>query len=165
MLPCRLSARAGVKQSGAALETGIAQMKEGLDLWAMTGFENWQALFATCLSDAYVRARLLDEAERLLDAHDARVDRFGEDQFKPPLALSRTCSARAGILMALPDLPRRRGSGRFETKRSYGYAHKGEADFLLVSPSLLLSGYVTSIGYSRDVAQRVEQCRAAFRLM
>ena len=42
-----------------ALETGIAQMKEGLDLWAMTGFENWQALFATCLSDAYVRSRVL----------------------------------------------------------------------------------------------------------
>jgi hypothetical protein len=73
-------------------------MKEGLDLWAMTGFENWQALFATCLSDAYVRAGFLDEAERLLDAHDARVDRFGEDQFKPPLALSR-----ANLLSARGD--------------------------------------------------------------
>jgi hypothetical protein len=81
-----------------ALEAGIAQMKEGLDLWAMTGFENWQALFATCLSDAYVRAGLLDEAERLLDAHNARVDRFGEDQFKPPLALSR-----ANLLSARGD--------------------------------------------------------------
>jgi predicted ATPase len=82
-----------------ALVPGIEQMKEGLELWAMTGFENWQALFATYLSDAYVLAGSLDEAERLLDTHDARVARFGEDQFKPPLAASR-----ANLLSARGDV-------------------------------------------------------------
>src|SRR5918998_459599 len=79
-------------------ETGKKLAKSGRKAGAMTGFENWQALFATYLSDAYVRAGFLDEAERLLDAHDARVARFGEDQFKPPLALSR-----ANLLSARGD--------------------------------------------------------------
>jgi hypothetical protein len=37
----------------------------------------------------------LDEAEVLLDAHDSRVARFGENQFKPALALSRANLLRA----------------------------------------------------------------------
>ena len=64
-------------------------MEEGAGLWAMTGFENWQAFFATLLSDAYVAAGRLDDARVLLDRHDERVARFGEAQFEPPLALSR----------------------------------------------------------------------------
>jgi hypothetical protein len=55
----------------------------------MTGFENWQAFFATLLSDAYVAVGRLDDATVLLDRHDERVAHFGEAQFEPPLALSR----------------------------------------------------------------------------
>lgn len=44
----------------------------------MTGFENWQAYFATLLSHGYVAVGRLDDARILLDRHDARVARFGE---------------------------------------------------------------------------------------
>ena len=45
-----------------AAEAGIKQMEEGIGLWAMTGFENWQAYFATLLSDGYVAVGRLDDA-------------------------------------------------------------------------------------------------------
>ena len=64
----------------------------------MTGFENWQAFFATLLSDAYVAAGRLDDARQLLDRHDERVAGFGEAQFEPLLARSR-----ALLLSALGD--------------------------------------------------------------
>jgi class 3 adenylate cyclase len=69
---------------------GILQIEEGIGLWAMTGFENWQAFFAALLSDAYVAAGRLDDARILLDCHDERIARFGEAQFAPPLARSRS---------------------------------------------------------------------------
>jgi hypothetical protein len=78
-----------VKVRHGETEAGIQQMEEGAGLWAMTGFENWQAYFATLLSDAYVSVGRLDEASSLLDRHDERVARFGEEQFEPPLAWSR----------------------------------------------------------------------------
>jgi hypothetical protein len=46
-------------------------MEEGAGLWAMTGFGNRQAFFATLLSDAYVAVGRLDDAGVLLDRHDA----------------------------------------------------------------------------------------------
>jgi class 3 adenylate cyclase len=79
-----------VKVKHGETDAGIAQMEEGAGLWAMTGFENWQAFFATLRSDAYVMVGRLDEARILLDRHDERVARFGEAQFKPPLARSRS---------------------------------------------------------------------------
>jgi len=78
-----------VKVRHGEIEAGIRQLEEGSGLWAMTGFENWQAFFATLLSDAYVAAGRLDAARLLLDRHDERVARFGEAQFEPPLAWSR----------------------------------------------------------------------------
>ena len=78
-----------VKVRRGQAEAGIRQMEEGAGLWAMTGFENWQAFFATLLSDAYVAVGRLADATVLLDRHDERVARFGEAQFEPPLALSR----------------------------------------------------------------------------
>ncbi|MCC2654152.1 MAG: Adenylate cyclase, partial [Microvirga sp.] len=78
-----------VKVRRGQAEAGIRQMEEGAGLWAMTGFENWQAFFATLLSDAYVAVGRLDDATVLLDRHDERVAHFGEAQFEPPLALSR----------------------------------------------------------------------------
>jgi hypothetical protein len=78
-----------VKVRRGETEAGIRQMEEGAGLWAMTGFENWQAFFATLLSDAYVAVGRLDDAGVLLDRHDERVARFGEAQFEPPLARSR----------------------------------------------------------------------------
>ena len=87
-----------VKTRRGDIEAGIKQMEEGAGLWAMTGFENWQAFFATLLSDAYVTAGRLDDAGLLLDRHDARVALFGEAQFEPLLARSR-----ALLLSALGD--------------------------------------------------------------
>ncbi|NRP73738.1 Adenylate cyclase 2 [Ensifer psoraleae] len=77
------------KAKRGAIDTGIHQMEEGSALWAMTGFENWQAYFASLLSDAYVAVGRLDEARALLDRHDERAARFGEAQFEPLLAKSR----------------------------------------------------------------------------
>ena len=78
-----------VKARHGEIEAGVRQMEEGAGLWAMTGFENWQAYFAALLSDAYVAVGRLEEAALLLDRHDERVAGFGEGQFAPPLALSR----------------------------------------------------------------------------
>jgi tetratricopeptide (TPR) repeat protein len=87
-----------VKVQHGHVEAGIQQLEEGAALWAMTGFENWQAFFATLLSDAYVATGRLDDALQLLDRHDERVAGFGEAQFEPLLARSR-----ALLLSALGD--------------------------------------------------------------
>jgi class 3 adenylate cyclase len=79
-----------VKVKRGEADAGILQIEEGAGLWAMTGFENWQAFFATLLSDAYVVVGRFDEARVVLDRHDERVARFGEAQFKPLLARSRS---------------------------------------------------------------------------
>ena len=71
------------------VDAGIRQMEEGAALWAMTGFENWQAFFATLLADFYVTAGRLSDARALLDRHEERTTRFGEFQFRPLLAKSR----------------------------------------------------------------------------
>ncbi|WP_281023591.1 AAA family ATPase [Rhizobium leguminosarum] len=85
-----------VKVRRGQTEAGIRQMEEGAQLWAITGFENWQAFFATLLSDAYVAVGRLDDATVLLDRHDERVARFGEAQFEPLLARSRAMLLSAG---------------------------------------------------------------------
>ena len=78
-----------VRAKSGQLDDGIRQMEEGSALWAMTGFENWQAFFATLLSDFYVAVGRLDDAGALLDRHAERVASFGEAQFEPLLAKSR----------------------------------------------------------------------------
>jgi hypothetical protein len=60
-----------VKVRRGEAESGIGRMEEGAGLWAMTGFGNRQAFFATLLSDAYVAVGRLDDAGVLLDRHDA----------------------------------------------------------------------------------------------
>jgi class 3 adenylate cyclase len=81
------------------VEAGIRQMEEGSALWAMTGFETWQAFFAALLADLYVSVDRLSDARALLDRHDERIVGFGELQFRPLLTESRTAlhSAERGI--------------------------------------------------------------------
>lgn len=87
------------KAKRGAVDEGIHQIEEGSDLWAMTGFQNWQAYFASLLADAYVAVGRLGDANVLLDRHDERVARFGEAQFEPLLARSR-----ATLLSAAGDV-------------------------------------------------------------
>ena len=77
-----------VKAKRGQTDAGIQQMEEGSALWAMTGFENWQAFFATLLSDFYVHVGRLTEARALLELHGERAARFGEAQFEPLIARS-----------------------------------------------------------------------------
>lgn len=100
-----------VKAWRGHVDEGIAQMEEGSGLWAMTGFQNWQAFFASALSDAYVSVGRLDDSRALLDRHDERVARFGESQFQPLLARSR-----AWLLEAQGDMAEAAALNRLSRK-------------------------------------------------
>ncbi|MDB5663869.1 hypothetical protein, partial [Cypionkella sp.] len=70
------------------LEGGVAQMREGLNLWAMTGFTCWQALFAGYLSRDMIALGHLPEAEALIAHYIALIDRTGENQHRALLLLA-----------------------------------------------------------------------------
>lgn len=70
------------------LEGGVAQMRGGLDLWSMTGFTCWQALFAGYLCRDMIALGRLPDAEQLIGRYTDLIDRTGENQHRALLLLA-----------------------------------------------------------------------------
>jgi class 3 adenylate cyclase/predicted ATPase len=86
-------------------EAGIGDIKEGIELWKATGFENWQPWFACLLAEGLVLAGKADEALAEIDHQLNRIQANGENQFRSVLL-----AEKAAILAAKPD-----GSGPART--------------------------------------------------
>ncbi|HQS32501.1 adenylate/guanylate cyclase domain-containing protein [Polaromonas sp.] len=61
---------------------GLQDMEAGIELWKMTGFENWQTWFAVLKADVLLMLERSEAALATVEAQFARMDRNGENQFR-----------------------------------------------------------------------------------
>jgi class 3 adenylate cyclase/predicted ATPase len=64
------------------LESGIADMAEGIELWKATGFENWQPWYTCLKAAAMARSGKGGEARAEIDHQLERIGRNSENQFR-----------------------------------------------------------------------------------
>jgi predicted ATPase len=80
------------------LESGIADMAEGIELWKATGFENWQPWYACLKAEAMARGGQGEEALAEIDHQLERIGRNSENQFRSLLLAEKASilGAKAG---------------------------------------------------------------------
>lgn len=88
---------------------GLQDMEAGIELWKMTGFENWQTWFAVLKVDVLLMLERTDEALATVEAQFTRMNRNGENQFRSLLiaqkgvVLQRLASDDADVAALFDD--------------------------------------------------------------
>jgi hypothetical protein len=70
-------------------------MEAGIELWKMTGFENWQTWFAVLKVQVLLMLARTDEALSTVDEQFARMDGNNENQFRSVLMAQKAVVLRA----------------------------------------------------------------------
>jgi class 3 adenylate cyclase/tetratricopeptide (TPR) repeat protein len=74
---------------------GLQDMEAGIELWKMTGFENWQTWFAVLKVQVLLMLARTDEAMQAIDAQFTRMDVNNENQFRSVLMAQKAVVLRA----------------------------------------------------------------------
>ena len=74
---------------------GLQDMEAGIELWKMTGFENWQTWFAVLKVQVLLMLARTDEAMEAIDAQFTRMDGNNENQFRSVLVAQKAVVLRA----------------------------------------------------------------------